>query len=387
MDTIKPCRNCNNRCIDSLRTHPEQICRPCLKVLSRTICMYCQKDFHQVQALSNCEKSICWKCEASQKEHGEPLPCHFCCQKAAFGQAICRHCQKDSEKYGTPIECDSCRKKCAFLKPSDLKQKVGGKNLCYLCTRSYKLMQHRNKKQNQHNKSPTNAIDITWSSAKRSFDETIKDDDDPPHKRQKLSPNDGATSVNPMCFGCKSMKHTFDEYKAQMQCKLGETAKRVDDYQRMADKAKRKADQYRREKLSAVERIGELNGELEKEQRKYHRDVSVKREYSETKNKRLRSQLTAQIGLHETPSRVKQLEKNNESLKRNKKELEKVQKVRSNEEKEWKISYDKMNELAKENEDKLTREIHAANTRYNTYSSFITIPLTITFSLCFTIEK
>eukprot|EP01084_Bolivina_argentea_P049904 91756_1 len=165
------------------------------------------------------------------------------------------------------------------------------------------------------------------------------------------------------------MKHTFDEYKSQMQCKLQETAKRVADYQCMTDKAKRKTNQYRREKLRAVERIGELNGELEKEQRKYHRDVSVKREYSETKNKRLRSQLTEQIGLHETPSRVKQLEKNNESLKRNKKELEKVQKVRSNEEKEWKISYDKMNELAKENEDKLTREIHAANTRYNTYSS------------------
>merc|ERR1712228_165534 len=129
--------------IDSLRTYPEQICRPCLKHLTRTNCIYCSKDFHGLQSDT---KAICWKCSAAQKEHGEPTPCHFCQQRAAFGQKICRHCTKDSEKYGLPIECNQCKKKCAFKKPHDLKEKVGNQDLCYLCTRQYKLMQHRNKK-------------------------------------------------------------------------------------------------------------------------------------------------------------------------------------------------------------------------------------------------
>ena len=211
--------------------------------------MYCQKDFHQLKSLQNSHKTICWKCMAAQKEHGDPMPCHFCQQKAAFGQKICRHCQKDSEKYGTPIQCENCKKMCAFKKPNELKEKVGGKNLCYLCTRSYKLMQHRNKKdRHNHNKgghlsSKQESIDLTNSSTpnttnsesiingngsnKRSFDNALGGDlmDNGPNKRQKI----GNSTYNGMCFNCKSLKEKMDDLKKSMDVKLTESNKRADD--------------------------------------------------------------------------------------------------------------------------------------------------------------
>merc|ERR1712228_503680 len=318
--------------IDSLRTYPEQICRPCLKHLTRTNCIYCSKDFHGLQSDT---KAICWKCSAAQKEHGEPTPCHFCQQRAAFGQKICRHCTKDSEKYGLPIECNQCKKKCAFKKPHDLKEKVGNQDLCYLCTRQYKLMQHRNKKiQNgadKKSKKYSPIIDISSSnhnfSKKRSLDSLHSNDGllQSANKRQKIS--DSNYSQNPMCFHCKQSKKTLEEYKKSMESKLSDTNKRMEDYQRMAEKAKRKADQYRREKLNNVERIGELNGELEKERRKYHRDIQQKRESQEAENKRLYEDLQrANIDLKKADEIRNKLEENAETLKREKKELEKLQK-------------------------------------------------------------
>lgn len=211
--------------------------------------MYCQKDFHQLKSLQNSHKTICWKCMDAQKQHGDPMPCQFCQQKAAFGQKLCRHCQKDSEKYGTPIQCENCKKMCAFKKPNELKEKVGGKNLCYLCTRSYKLMQHRNKKdRHNHNKvsggnSKSDSIDLTnsnstpnsipiingnnGSSNKRSFDNALGHDlnDNGPNKRQKI----GNNTYNGMCFNCKSLKTQLDEYKKSMDIKLSESNKRADD--------------------------------------------------------------------------------------------------------------------------------------------------------------
>merc|ERR1712233_13111 len=118
------------------------------------------------------------------------------------------------------------------------------------------------------------------------------------NKRQKIS--DSNYNTNPMCFQCKQSKKTLDEYKKSMESKLSDTNKRMEDYQRMAEKAKRKADQYRREKLNNVERIGELNGELEKERRKYHRDIQQKRNVNEAENKRLSEDLQrVQIELSE----------------------------------------------------------------------------------------
>merc|ERR1712176_253201 len=248
--------------------------------------------------------------------------------------------------YGTPIECNQCHKTCAFKKPNELREKVGNQDLCYLCTRQYKLMQHRNKKQKTEKKySPV--IDIIFNnSKKRSLDSA--NNGLLSNKRQKISD----TNYNSMCFQCTQSTKTLDEYKKSMESKLSDTNKRMEDYQRMADKAKRKADQYRREKLNNVERIGELNGELEKERRKYHRDIQQKREHSEAENKRLLEDLQrVQMELTESNNIRNKLEENAATLKREKKELEKKEKKLTKiEEKLTKLNFDKS-----ETEKKLTK--------------------------------
>merc|ERR1712129_313380 len=251
---------------------------------------------------------------------------------------------------------------CAFKKPNELREKVGNQDLCYLCTRQYKLMQHRNKKSmnGSHHSTTTKSdkkikkyspvIDISTNNAnhskKRSLD-TLGNNDQQPNKRQKIT-------SQPMCFHCKQSKKSLDEYKKSMEHKLSETNKRMEDYQRMAEKAKRKADQFRREKLNNVERIGELNGELEKERRKYHRDIQQKREQQEAENKRLLIELQrVQADLTESNKIRSKLEANTETLKKEKKEMEKSQKQINfkNAEVDKKIA--KLEETLKKKEEKL----------------------------------
>merc|ERR1712176_1201291 len=115
--------------------------------------------------------------------------------------------------YGTPIECNQCHKTCAFKKPNELREKVGNQDLCYLCTRQYKLMQHRNKKSMNGSQSDKKikkyspVIDISTNNAnhskKRNLD-TLSDEQ--PNKRQKIT-------SQPMCFHCKQNKKSLDEYK------------------------------------------------------------------------------------------------------------------------------------------------------------------------------
>jgi len=146
---LRNCRNCSNKVIKSLKTNPEQICKPCLRGLQRLYCMHCKKDYHQLEAdEASGAPNRCMKCENSYKEHGAPSPCSVCNLDSAFGSNECRHCKKDRTRYGTPIVCEKCQKCCAFEKPEA--KKVGGKNLCFLCGREWKLQENRNRRGKRH---------------------------------------------------------------------------------------------------------------------------------------------------------------------------------------------------------------------------------------------
>lgn len=88
------------------------------------------------------------------------------------------------------------------------------------------------------------------------------------------------------------MTHDYAQYKTltqqpthryvrpidtQRDAQVSEMSRRVEDYH-MAEMAKRRAEKERREKPEMVKRVGELNGELEKERRRYHHDVTQKRD-------------------------------------------------------------------------------------------------------------
>jgi len=87
---------------------------------------------------------MCWKCELGYIKNGEPSECLICKLKCVFETGnLCRHCESYLTRFGEPIICNGCHKKCAFKKPQEEKDKLGGKNLCYLCTRQFKLDEHR----------------------------------------------------------------------------------------------------------------------------------------------------------------------------------------------------------------------------------------------------
>ncbi|ETO19873.1 hypothetical protein RFI_17357 [Reticulomyxa filosa] len=69
--------------------------------------------------------------------------CKICELQSAFNEEVCRHCANHKERFGEPMECDNCHKRCAWKKDDNSTDKLGGKNLCFVCTREYKLQIHR----------------------------------------------------------------------------------------------------------------------------------------------------------------------------------------------------------------------------------------------------
>jgi len=170
---LKSCRNCQTKVIKSLKTSPEQICKPCLRGLARQYCINCKKDYHQLEVDINSGKpNRCKNCQQSFEEHGDPSACEVCSLNSAFGTSRCRHCKKSSERYGKPIVCDKCGKCCAFKKPKS--KKVGGKNLCFTCGREYKLKEHRESKKSKRDKKQRKTIDSPPKKRKRSSENQKK---------------------------------------------------------------------------------------------------------------------------------------------------------------------------------------------------------------------
>jgi len=186
---LRSCRNCRTKVIKSLKTSPEQICKPCLRGLARLYCMNCKKDYHQLEADVNSGRpSRCKNCEQSFKEHGAPQACEVCSLNSAFGGSQCRHCKKNWDKYGTPIVCEKCGKCCAFNKPQS--KKVGGKDLCFTCAREYKLQEHRESKKSKREKKHRQAGDTTTPKKRKRNSESHK-------KRKSKSSRDKEVKSSP----------------------------------------------------------------------------------------------------------------------------------------------------------------------------------------------
>eukprot|EP00741_Cyanophora_paradoxa_P022505 tig00021464_g21731.t1 len=131
------CLNCQSRTYDSALTK-ERLCSSCLKILPRKFCTYCELDFHQIHSEAS---PVCGPCKDLLQQHGTPKECHTCGVKAAFDAPNCRSCSTYQKRYGAPVPCESCHKLCAFQKGIESRKKVGGKQLCLLCTRKCKLLQ------------------------------------------------------------------------------------------------------------------------------------------------------------------------------------------------------------------------------------------------------
>lgn len=69
----------------------------------------------------------------------QPTACDYCNIIAAFIGSKCQRCTNSEKKYGPPLTCEQCKQRCAFdRKDPESKKKVDGKQLCWLCTVSYK---------------------------------------------------------------------------------------------------------------------------------------------------------------------------------------------------------------------------------------------------------
>jgi len=111
----------------------QQLCKECRGAYPVVKCTYCRSEFQQTSKGST--STICKKCDQNVKQYGKPSACELCCLLAAFIGNKCQRCTNSELKYGPPVTCEQCKQKSAFNRPD---HKIDGKQLCWLCTLSYK---------------------------------------------------------------------------------------------------------------------------------------------------------------------------------------------------------------------------------------------------------
>eukprot|EP00020_Sapocribrum_chincoteaguense_P006551 CAMPEP_0170749798 /NCGR_PEP_ID=MMETSP0437-20130122/10587_1 /TAXON_ID=0 /ORGANISM="Sexangularia sp." /LENGTH=210 /DNA_ID=CAMNT_0011088745 /DNA_START=190 /DNA_END=822 /DNA_ORIENTATION=+ len=82
----------------------------------------------------------CTTCtRASIAAGGVVTDCTVCGCQCAWGSATkCTRCLLAHAEFGEPLPCDNCAKRAAFDRGADARAKVGGRTLCFLCTRQAK---------------------------------------------------------------------------------------------------------------------------------------------------------------------------------------------------------------------------------------------------------
>ncbi|KAI1285576.1 Protein FAM76A [Halotydeus destructor] len=129
------CTRCNSRHPFEELSQGQQLCKACRGSYPIVKCMYCRTEFQQHSKLN----PVCKKCDNNIKLYGKPSACEYCNIMAAFIGNKCQRCSNSEKKYGSPMACEQCKQRCAFdRKDQESRKKVDGKQLCWLCTLSYK---------------------------------------------------------------------------------------------------------------------------------------------------------------------------------------------------------------------------------------------------------
>ena len=157
------------------------VCKPCSQILVLVKCHYCRVEFERNIQRNKSKPILCDQCNDLRRSHGEPNCCEICQLVAAFNnQTKCNRCIESERIYGSPGICEQCKRKCSFTgnNPS-AREKVGGQQLCWICTVSYKRVLNKfgnssGGNQNQSSSSSSLTISNNKSSNKKTATTSAK---------------------------------------------------------------------------------------------------------------------------------------------------------------------------------------------------------------------
>ncbi|OII73472.1 hypothetical protein cand_003070 [Cryptosporidium andersoni] len=157
LDKRHICYDCQK---EKWRDRVTPLCKECYRNLVKTSgdtsgkkeCVHCKVEFLQHRILRKAyhvfKKVVCMDCCKNLCTYNtDPVRCHFCdCWSVWNSRSLCDRCTTNRESYGEPLPCDMCRRSCAFDRGADIRQKVDGRLLCFLCTMKYKKLKHQEEK-------------------------------------------------------------------------------------------------------------------------------------------------------------------------------------------------------------------------------------------------